>query len=99
MTQHIGATLHDLIRVDLRRLDKSTNNTAFAGTPLVVVHTSVLVCTLRIWYPRFFLVELLGRFQISLPRNHTPTLDWVPIPKPADGPPVRLTPITKSPST
>lgn len=48
---------------------------------------------------KIFLVELLGRFQISLPSNHTPTLDWVPIPKPADGPPVRLTPITKSPST
>ena len=43
---------------------------------------------------KLFLFELLNRFDVALPTGYRPTLDWVPIPKPADGPPVRLTRIS-----
>ena len=43
-----------------------------------------------------FIFHLLRNFEVTTPPNYAPVLDWVPIPKPSDGVPIRLQAISSS---
>ena len=43
-----------------------------------------------------FIFHLLRNFEVTTPPNYAPVMDWVPIPKPSDGVPIRLQAISSS---